>query len=213
LRKIIKKLVPDRGNIFFELFKEGGKNVYQSCDLLTKLMDVKYKNNLEILSTHLKMVENKSFNINKKILLQLEDQFITPIERSDIFYISLGLLRLTKNIVNISDKFLSYTSKLRYFFLKSNLKTLSGNIKTINFLIKTLKNRDKKQLDMKYQAFHNLCSYKYEEYSEIITKFRINSLDFLTIAQFKEFHDDFKVCVNNSITLCDKIICVYIKEI
>ena len=104
LRKIIKALIPSRGQIFFNLFVDAIDNVCQSSDLLVDIINAKDIELSDQLAAELRMQRQKAVDINKAIVVQLNEQFITPIDRGDIFYLAGILLKLTKRIIKINKK-------------------------------------------------------------------------------------------------------------
>ena len=108
LRKIIKALVPSRGEVFFTLFVRAAENVHQSSNLLADIINAKNHRDSDELVFKLRMQRQKAVDINKEITVQLNEQFITPIDRGDIFHLSGILLKLTKRIIKINKKLQIY---------------------------------------------------------------------------------------------------------
>ena len=104
LRKIIKSIIPSKGEIFFVLFEEASLNVHQSAQILVDIINSKENNELAKLCSSAKLLKQKANEINKKVLQALNKMFITPIDRGDIQELAGFLNKLTKRIVKISNK-------------------------------------------------------------------------------------------------------------
>ena len=84
LRKIIKLIIPDRGNIFFRLFVQAAENANKSANILADIINNEINNKDAQLSIDLRTQKQQAININRKLIFELNNQFITPIERGDI---------------------------------------------------------------------------------------------------------------------------------
>ena len=152
LRKIIKALIPSRGSIFFELFVDAAENVYQSCNLLVAIMHTKDPDVSADLASQLRMQRQKAVDINKEIIVQLNEQFITPIDRGDIFHLSGALLKLTKRIIKINNKLQLYTAGIETDdCLIGSVEILQRMTQSLYHLIIAFKDKDEHKIKLESQ--------------------------------------------------------------
>ena len=109
LRRIIKAIIPSKGDIFFNLFVEAATNVNESANIFAAIINTNDKAHEAQLTTDLRSQRQKAIEIEKKVLHELGRQFITPIDRGDIKELSVLLLKLTKRIVKINQKLKIYS--------------------------------------------------------------------------------------------------------
>jgi uncharacterized protein len=74
-------LIP-RNYKFFDLFDEGARKLVQAGDALSDLLE--HFENVEMKTSHLKVLETEADDITHEIYLQLHQTFVTPFDREDI---------------------------------------------------------------------------------------------------------------------------------
>lgn len=214
LRKIIKELIPSRGNIFFDLFVEAAENVYQSSDLLVAIMHTKDADASADLSSQLRMQRQKAVDINKAITVQLNEQFITPIDRGDIFHLSGTLIKLTKRIIKINNKLQLYTSGIETDdCLIGSVEILQQITQSLYHLVVAFKDKDEHRIKLESQKVTELDENVVEDLGDALEKVQSNHYDMLTIIKLKEVYKAIESAVETSTTLCNSVMRIYVKEI
>jgi uncharacterized protein len=82
------RLTP-RDNAFYEMFTEAGRNVADSAELLTGLLDPNA--NRELIAKQMRDREHAGDSVTHRILRQLNTSFITPFDREDIYRLAGAL--------------------------------------------------------------------------------------------------------------------------
>ena len=214
LRKIIKALIPSRGNIFFDLFVEAAENIYQSSNLLVAIMHTKDADASADLSSQLRMQRQKAVDINKAIIVQLNEQFITPIDRGDIFHLSGTLLKLTKRIIKINNKLQLYTSGIEMDdCLIGSVEILQQITQSLYHLVVAFKDKDEHKIKLESQKVTELDENVVEDLGDALEKVQSNHYDMLTVIKLKEVYKAIESAVETSTTLCDSVMRIYVKEI
>ena len=108
LRRIIKSLVPAKGDIFFSLFEDAAINAHDAAKIFVDILNCKNEELLGQMFTSSRTIKQKSLENHKKTLESLNSMFITPIDRGDIQELSALFNKLTKRIVKISTKLKIY---------------------------------------------------------------------------------------------------------
>lgn len=214
LRKIIKSLIPSRDEIFFDLFVEGIQNVHISASLLVSIVyEENFCKNSEIV-IKLRQQRQEAININKKIIVELNEQFITPIDRGDIFHLSGIMLKLTKRIIKINKKMQIYVTdnKLDDYFVKS-IVTLQEITKSLCDLLIAFKNKDGNKLKLSSQHVTELDENLLEDLGDAISQIKKADCNTLSTIKLKEVFKAVESAVDTSATLCEHVMRIYVKEI
>lgn len=109
---MFKKFLPKQNN-FFDLLIELTSSVNEAAKLLDEMMD-KHENFPEY-SSKIHFIENRCDDISHKIINALNDTFITPIDREDIF-------ALANSLDDIVDTIDTIASRMNMYKMKSNLQ-------------------------------------------------------------------------------------------
>ena len=214
LRKIIKSLIPSRGEIFFELFVEASENVHQASNLLADIVNAKDQEASKKLVADLRQKRQQAVDINKKIAVQLNEQFITPIDRGDIFHLSGIMLKLTKRIIKINKKMQIYAidTKLDDCLIRS-VVTLQEITKTLYQLMQAFQKKDESIIQISSQKADELDENVIEDLSDALEQIKQENYDMLTTMKLKEVYKAIESAIDTSATLCDSVMRIYVKEI
>ncbi|WP_119344336.1 DUF47 domain-containing protein [Facilibium subflavum] len=214
LRKIIKALIPNRGEVFFELFVKAAENVHQTSNLLADIINAKNTHDSDELVSQLRMQRQKAVDINKEIIVQLNEQFITPIDRGDIFHLSGILLKLTKRIIKINKKLQLYAIGVEMDdCLLRSVDTLQQITKSLYHLMIAFKDKDEKKIKLESQKASELDENVVEDLGHALEKIKEAQYDTLTVIKLKEVYKAIESAVDTSATLCDSVMRIYVKEI
>ena len=104
LRNIIRFLIPSKGDIFYTLFNEAVANAYKAAENNLAVIKCNDPSEIQQLLNQAAEFKQTAKNIDAKVLLILNQMFITPIDRVDIQELSNLLTKLTKRIVKIGTK-------------------------------------------------------------------------------------------------------------
>lgn len=199
LRKLIKAIIPSKGDMFFNLFEDGAKNVYQAAQLFVDILNSKNAKELTQLCVNSRILKQKANDINKKVLVALNKMFITPIDRGDIQELSGFLNKLTKRIVKISTKLDIY---------KIDANTDDCMIKSANTLLiitkllvdcmNGLKILDNIKIEQAVQKINDLEEHGIDDFRHAINEIYSGKFDTLTILKLKEIYKS----IDSAIELC-----------
>ena len=211
LRKIIQALIPNNNVIFFDLFIKASKNVLLSSNLLVDVVNNKSNNS----SITLHLQRKKAVDINKDVIIQLNTQFITPIDRGDIFHLSAMLLKLTKRIIKIDKKLQLYAIDTNIDdCLIRNIKKLQEIAISLHNLMIAFKNKEEKIIEKESQKTVELDENIIEDLGQALKEIQVTlQYDMLTVIKLKEVYQAIESATEASVTLCDSIMRVYVKEI
>ena len=199
LRKIIKSIIPSKGELFFILFEEGALNVHHSAQILVDIINSKDNQELTQLCSNAKILKQKANEINKKVLQSLNKMFITPIDRGDIQELSGFLNKLTKRIVKISNKLDIYKidANTDDCMIKSAYTLLDMTNKLLD-CIRGLRVGDNKKIENSSQLINDLEEDGIEDFRHAINEIYSGKFDTLTILKLKEIYKS----IDNAIELC-----------
>lgn len=94
---------------FYDLFKKQSQNVLEGAKLLDKFLST--MDNEDIFSQEMQELEHKGDEIVHQIISELNNSFVTPIDREDIFTITKKLDDSIDYIQSIIDCFIMYNVK------------------------------------------------------------------------------------------------------
>jgi predicted phosphate transport protein (TIGR00153 family) len=102
------RLIP-REEKFFEMFEASARNIYRGAYLLKEMME-QYRDP-EKQSDAIMEVEHQGDTITHDIIHKLNQTFITPIDREDIYALSSALDDVLDLIESVSDRMVMYKIK------------------------------------------------------------------------------------------------------
>lgn len=214
LRKIIKAIIPSRGEIFFELFIKAADNVHEASNLLAKIISAQNKSDSTELVAQLRAQRQKAVEINKDIAYQLNTQFITPIDRGEIHYIAGQILKLTKRIIKINQKLQLYAIDAQVDdCLIRCVNTLQEITKCLYRIMQALAKKDDAQMKAESQRSSELDEKVVEDLGHTLEEIKQANYDTLTIINLKEVYKAVESAIDTSATICDAAMRVYVKEI
>lgn len=199
LRRIIKSIIPSKGEIFFILFEEASLNVHQSAKILVDILNSKDNYELAKLCSNAKILKQKANEINKKVLQALNKMFITPIDRGDIQELASFFNKLTKRIVKISNKLDIYKidANTDDCMIKS-ANTLLEITEKLVYCMNGLKVGDNTQIDNSSQQINDLEEHGIDDFRHAINEIYSGKFDTLTILKLKEIYKS----IDSAIELC-----------
>lgn len=109
---MFKRFLPKQNN-FFEILNELAESVLEAGKMLDEMMDK--QDNFAEYSHKIHFIENRCDDLTHQIISDLNDTFITPIDREDIF----ALVNSMDDIVDTID---TIASRMSMYKLKSKLQ-------------------------------------------------------------------------------------------
>lgn len=109
---MFKRFLPKQNN-FFEILNELAESVLEAGKMLDEMMDK--QDNFAEYSHKIHFIENRCDDLTHQVISDLNDTFITPIDREDIF----GLVNSMDDIVDTID---TIASRMSMYKLKSKLQ-------------------------------------------------------------------------------------------
>ena len=214
LRKIIKSLVPSKGDVFFTLFEDAAINAHEAAKIFVDVLNCKNEELLAQLFTNSRVLKQKANDINKSVLKSLNNMFITPIDRGDIQELSGLFNKLTKRIVKISTKLKSYNidAKSDDILLK-NGNTLLVITKALVDCVNGLKLADSEKILVSSEKINELEENGIEDFLHAINEIYSGKFDTLMILKLKEIYKSIDVAIESSVSAADLVVQVSVKSI
>ena len=102
----LSKLLAPKEREFFDLFEEAGANIVRAAALLERMLD-KWPDHGE-LARDIVVCEQEGDRITHDIVHRLNQTFVTPIDREDIYALASGLDDIVDWIEEVADFFALY---------------------------------------------------------------------------------------------------------
>lgn len=214
LRKLIKSIVPSKGDVFYDLFEEAATNSYESAKLFVEILKSNNENDPQQLFANSKILKQKSNEINKRVLHALNYMFITPIDRGDIQELSSLFNKLTKRIVKISTKLKIYNIDANADdCLIKNANTLVDITKYLVDCTQGLKVADNNKILQAGEKINELEENGIEDFRFAMNEMYSGKFDTLMIIKLKEIYKSIDVAIESSIAASDLLVQVSVKSI
>lgn len=213
LRKLIRSIIPNKGEVFFNLFEEGAKAAHESASIFTNIINTNDGSVEAQLSIDMRNQRQKAVEINKKILVELNNQFITPIDRGDIQELSVLLLKLTKRIIKINQKLKIYSidAKADDCLIKS-ATTLQNITKVLVDMVSALKTGNYERISFDDQKTDEFDDSAIEDLRHAMKEMYSGNYDTLTIMKLKEIYKSIESAIDTSANVADLIMQISVKE-
>jgi uncharacterized protein Yka (UPF0111/DUF47 family) len=167
---------------FFEYLNEMSGHILQAATLLNELL-VKFENIGEYKSK-IRLIEHDADRVSTKIFTELNETFVTPIDREDIFSLVQALDNIVDSIDVISNRIFIYRVKTKIEFGPQLSEVLLSQAKIIADVILNL--RDYKNSSKKLVAIRNLESEGDTIYQHAITQLFENEKDAIELVKKKD---------------------------
>lgn len=214
LRKLIKSIVPSKGDVFYDLFEEAATNSYESAKLFVEILKSNNENDPQQLFANSKILKQKSNEINKRVLHALNYMFITPIDRGDIQELSSLFNKLTKRIVKISTKLKIYNIDANADdCLIKNANTLVDITKYLVDCTQGLKVADNNKILQAGEKINELEENGIEDFRFAMNEMYSGKFDTLMIIKLKEIYKSIDVAIESSVAASDLLVQVSVKSI
>lgn len=214
LRKLIKAIIPSKGDVFFLLFEEAANNAFDCAKIFVDILNSKDQSITDELCANSRVLKQKANDINKRVLQQLNLLFITPLDRADIQELSGLLNKLTKRITKISTKLKIYNIDTNTDdCLIKNANTLLIITKALVHCVEALKLNDEQKIVQSGDKINELEENGIEDFRHAINEMYSGKFDTLTILKLKEIYKSIDSAIELSVNAADLIIQVSLKSI
>ena len=213
LRRIIKMLIPSKGDVFFNLFVEAATNVHESSNVFTAIINSNDTAQEAQLSTDLRSLRQKAIEINKRVLIALNNQFITPIDRGDIQELSVLLLKLTKRIAKINQKLKIYSIDPRADdCLIRSATTLQNITRVLVDIMQALKSGNYERISSDDQKTDDFDENAIEDLRHAMKEMYSGNFDTITILKLKEIYKSIESAIDTSVSIADLVMQISVKD-
>ena len=214
LRKILKTLIPSKGDVFYDLFINGAKAVDDAADKLADIINTPDRSRCIDLSKDLKELKKVSVNNHAKVLQELNCQFITPIDRGDIHQISALQIKLVNKIIKVNKKLQIYGIDVQVDDCLINaVNTLQMITTCLMNIMCAMKNSNHNEIEMESNKISELDDKVSDDLVHAMKKIKDAQYDHLTIIKLKEIYKALESAIDTSETLCDTTMMVSVKAI
>lgn len=213
LRKLIRAVIPSRSDLFFNLFVEGAENVHQTAIVFANVINAKDKNAENNLSQELRQLKQKSLEINKRVMVELNNQFITPIDRGDIQELSVLLFKLTKRIVKTNSKLQIYGIDIKADdCLIGSATTLQNITKVLVDIMQALKDGNYQRISKDDQRTDEFDDNGVEDLRRAMKEMYSGNYDTMTIMKLKEIYKSIESAIDTSASIADLVMQISVKD-
>jgi uncharacterized protein Yka (UPF0111/DUF47 family) len=213
LRKLIRTMIPSKGGVFFNLFIEAAQNTHQTAETFASIINAKNSADEIKLSCELFQFKQKANAINKNILVELNNQFITPIDRGDIQKLSGLMLKLTKKIIKTNAKLKIYAIDIKTDdCLMSSAITLLNISKILVEIMQALKDENYEKISLAEQQTDEFDGNAIDDLRKAVSEMYSGNYDVMTILKLKEIYKSLESAVDISVAIVDLVMQISIKD-
>jgi uncharacterized protein len=150
---MFNKILPKEKK-FFEFLHELSQHILEAATLLNEML-IKFEN-IGDYQSKIRIIEHKADEVSHRISRELNETFITPIDREDIFQLVHTLDNVVDSIDVIASRIFLYKVKNPVEFGPQLSEILLSQAKIVVEAVKDLDNY--KEMDKKLEAIHKLES-------------------------------------------------------
>ena len=209
----LKKLFVPADDVFYVLFEEAADNCKK---IVQELCDIVKEDCVRITSPMLARVrelKHSGNNINKQIILKLNETFITPIDREDIQSLSSSLNKISRKIVKAIFNLHIYRIENSTTNLINQTEILRKAIDELVSIIKLIRNTSKLE---EATRLNNLVKEMESEGDDVmnstIAQLFSHQLEPVEVMKYREVHKD----IENALDLCysasDEVLNILLKH-
>ena len=213
LKRLIRAIIPSRGDLFFNLFVEGAEVVHQAANVFANIISAKDKATEMQLSGELRKQKQKALDVNKRVMIELNNQFITPIDRGDIQELSVLLLKLTKRIVKTNTKLQIYGIDIKADdCLIGSATTLQNITKVLVDIMQALKDGNYQRISKNEQQTDEFDENGVEDLRRAMKEMYSGNYDTMTILKLKEIYKSIESAIDTSASIADLVMQISVKD-
>lgn len=206
---MLKAFMPKQPK-FFELLSVLTTEAHNAAKILNDI--VANPENLDEFASEIHVIENKCDEITHKISNELNETFVTPIDREDIFAITNALDDVTDGVDRIASKMKLYKVKTPMKFGPQLATILLRQTELLNEVVMSMQSDFKKTLE-KLVIIRNLETEGDSVFRDSITYLFENEKDVIEVIKKKEILENFEKAVDKCQTATIAIEGALIKNI
>ncbi|MGI8759860.1 MAG: DUF47 domain-containing protein [Jatrophihabitantaceae bacterium] len=181
------RLTP-RDSAFYEMFTESGRNVAESADVLSGLLDPNA--NRESIAKQLREREHAGDSVTHRIMRQLNTSFVTPFDREDIYRLASALDDVVDAIEAAADfVVLAGVGKLPALMAEQITLLIRSAHETADAMSRLKTLRDLEPYWIEVNRLENEAD---RVYRKLLSKLFSGDYDALTMVKLREVADGFE---------------------
>lgn len=185
---------------FYNLFEQQSQNVLDGAKLLDKFLST--MDNEDVFSREMQELEHKGDEIVHQIISELNNSFVTPIDREDIFTITKKLDDSIDYIQSIIDCFIMYNVKDCTEEAKTFAKfilELSEHLKELMSVLGNMKKaKEHKIINEKIIEVNKIENEADTFFRDVVGKmFRQEEIDDIEIIKWKDLYQSFENTIDS----------------
>ncbi|MGH2575514.1 MAG: DUF47 domain-containing protein [Ignavibacteria bacterium] len=189
---MFKKFLP-KAPMFFDILAELSGNIYEATKLLQEML-VKH-DHLGEYSTQIHILENKCDDLTHTVINELNETFVTPIDREDIYALANSLDNIIDSIDTIGTRLNIYKIKTPIHYGQELSEILLSQTKLLSDVVHSL--QDRKHTMSKLISIRDLETQGDTVFREAITKLFKNEKDIIELIKKKEILENIEKAVDN----------------
>jgi uncharacterized protein Yka (UPF0111/DUF47 family) len=191
----------------------GAENVHQTANIFANIISAKDKATEAQLSSELRQQKQKALEIEKKVMVELNNQFITPIDRGDIQELSVLLLKLTKRIVKTNTKLQIYGIDIKVDdCLIGSATTLQNITKVLVDIMQALKDGNYDRISNDEQLTDEFEENGVEDLRRAMKEMYSGNYDTIMILKLKEIYKSIENAIDTSASIADLVMQISVKD-
>lgn len=193
---------------FFDMFSEAADNIYEAASLLNQM--VESETDLEQFAKKLKTLEHKGDQLTHQLINKLNQTFITPFDREDIFDLCKALDNVIDYMNDAAERIVIY-----------KITTFSEEAKSLTRIILSATEQIQKgirhlnQLDKIYPHCVEINRLENESdsiYKKGVANLFVNSTDPVTIIKLKDLYEDLEMATDMCEDVANVLEAIFVKN-
>jgi uncharacterized protein Yka (UPF0111/DUF47 family) len=213
LKKLIRKIIPNNGEVFFNLFVEGAQVAHEAANVFTTIINARDLAEEHLLSADLRIIKQKAQDVYRRIMIELNNQFITPLDRGDIQELAVLLMKLTNRVIKTNNKLQIYgIDTVADDCLSSSTTTLQSITKVLVEVMVALKSGNSQNISFAGQRTDEFDENGIDDLQRAMTEMYSGNYDTLTILKLKEIYKGIEGAIDTSANIADLVMQITVKE-
>ncbi len=196
---------------FSDLLRSISTNLTESIDFFTEYK-LKNVSDLKIFSEKMKEYESKGDTFVHEVIKELNDAFITPIEREDILHLTMCMDDVLDGLEATSALFEMYSMTQADDFMMQFVDALQGSVHEIDKAVGLLSNKKLPQIRehaIKIKDFESKCDNILRQ--SIKNLFNVEK-DPIRIIQYKEIYENLEEIADSCQTVANTLETIIMKN-
>lgn len=207
---LLERILPTEDKIFYSLFEESTKVCKDAAILFHEIMHQGFNEDRLILA---KRYKHKSNDLSKETLTQLNNTFVTPIDREDIQNLASHLNRITKRIVKACVNLRVYRLQEHTENMKKQAETLLKATEELTFIVSHLKKVTQiKEITESNHRMREIESHGDEILYRAMDELFSGKYDALTVLKLRDIHKYIENALDTCFTVSDEVVNIVLKH-